>query len=204
MKNLPYLVAVCFAVFGCQPRPDEKLTELPQDSVAQAAVAVPLVALLAGSDTTQRVACAEGTCEIIYTDYTVTTSPLYEAPGERIVITYHDTQVSLEIKETAGYFVGLVGDYALIDIGTGNIRELAVYDLPGRKVAALLQGLIEDPVIKEGGLHYTILLASDKVVALKLPPCTNPDLEISGYTEAIRYDFSTQKSISTQTYHCIQ
>jgi hypothetical protein len=201
---------VMMAALGCQTKQASSTIEntaAVEDTISQNTSSENVPTLLQGSDASLKMVCQDS-CEIGYQDYTIATKPHTDAPGEDIMVTNNMTKAKtiIEIKEADGaqYFNGLVGTYAVIDIGTGNIRDLAIYDLKTNKVASILQGIINDASVINGKLSYTTLLADDKVKALKLPPCSNLDLEISGYTETMTYDFVTKKSVSTQKYDCIK
>lgn len=208
INTLAHLLAISLVALGCQQSRSGSTTDTPQDSTAQVTQMENTAALVAGSDSALHVTCSEEGCEFVYAGYTVTTRSRQEAPGEVIAIIHHTTkiQTTLEIKEAEGaqYFVGMVGKYVLIDIGTGNIRKLAVYDLSAQSVATLLNDIVNDAFIRDKQLNYTVLLTTDNATGSKLPPCSGTTLEMSGYTELMRYNFKTRKSISTQTYDCIQ
>jgi hypothetical protein len=209
MKKATYLFALLVAM-SCQtkqPETTNETTGVAKDSVSQNPAAETGRMLLTGSDASLKMSGTDS-CEIVYQDYTVATKSHQDATGEDIVVINNKTnaQATIKIKEAEGiqYFNGLVGNCALIDIGTGNVREMAIYDLQTNKVVTILKGIVNDASIKDRKLSYAILLSDNQVKALKLPTCSNADLEISGYTEAMTYDFTTKKSVSTQKYDCIK
>ncbi len=210
MKKRNYILSVCIVAMSCQPKQAENTTgttTVAKDSISQNPPSESGRTLIAGSDPTQKMSCPDS-CEIIYQDYTVDTKAHQETVGESITITNNKTedQYNIEIKEAEGaqYFNGLLGNIAMIDIGTGSIRDLAIYDLQTQKVITILKGLVNDATIKDRKLNYEALLSEQRVKELKLPACSNPNLEVSGYTETMIYDFVIKKSVSTQKYDCLK
>ncbi len=210
MKKLNYFLAVGIVVMSCQLKQADNTTEIAtvaKNSISQNPTSESGRKLIVGSDPAQNMSCPDS-CEITYQDYTVDIKAHQEAVGESITITNHKTkaQYNIEIKEAenAQYFNGLLGNIAMIDFGTGSIRDLAIYDLQTQKVLTILKGLVNDASITDGKLSYATLMSAQRVKELKLPACSNPNLEISGYAETMNFDFVTNKTVSTQKYDCIK
>ena len=206
MKKITYLFTLLVAM-SCQQKNSESATTTDTSSVikpinTEANDFVPFV----GADSAT-VAC-DSNCVVTYSNYTFKLKTNTDEPGETITVTDNMTKNthSLVIKEAEGaqYFKGLVGNLAMIDAGTGNLRDMAIYDVATQKNIMYFRGIFDQPIIKNKKMTFAQTMDEVKVKSLKLPACKNDNLEWSGYTENLIFDFATKKPINTLKYTCIK
>jgi hypothetical protein len=162
--------------------------------------------LIVGTDEFVSNTCFDS-CIYEYTDYTVITKAHSDSPGEGIVITIKKnilkSYIDVRDEYKAQYFGGIVNDKAIIDVGTGLIRTIFIYDLTSKCLVDSIKSIVDEPKVINGKLFYSTMMAKDKVKAMNLPLCDNPDIEFSGYVEYIYYNFMNGKKTSSNEYKCI-
>jgi hypothetical protein len=204
MKQTLLWAMLLGSLYACQQKTSE--TSSAPDSTASTQAELQMGAknweVLAGTDPA-KVTC-DSVCMAIYDQFTVKTKDYDNAPGEVITVTDNRSQQTFSIDLEDAYFNGVVGNLAIIDMGTGNIREVALYDLTQQKIVTTIGGIVNDLSIKNGQLVFELLMDEDQVKALKLPECKNDDREWSGYTEAVTFDFATQKLNHSKQYNCVK
>ena len=206
MKKTTYLIiyAIAFQVMSCQEKPSQKSVDISDIQVMGDSTSVGLEnQLIVGSETPQKVVCQDS-CEITYQNCTIFTKPNQDGLGDAIVVAYNNAKKDVISGDDAQYFYGKSGNYLFLDIGTGNVRTVAIYDWIQNKMLITIDGIFGDVKIVGNKLIYSQLMDDATVKSLKLSPCSNPDLEVSGYTEELSYDLETHKIISTKKYHCVK
>lgn len=209
MKKPTYLIVFVIALqmMSCQEKPSQNSVDslaVQADSLMGDSTSVGLEnQLIVGSETPQKVVCHDS-CDITYQNCTIFTKPNQDGIGDAIVVVYNNAQQEVISDDNAQYFYGKLGNYLFLDIGTGNVRAIAIYDWVQNKMLTTIDGILGDAKIIDNKLIYSQLMADDAVKSLNLSPCSNPDLEVSGYTEELYYDLETQKVISTKKYKCVQ
>lgn len=209
MTNQPiWLSALLVAtslLAGCQQKPasDESVQQPTADSVQTATSS-----LFAGTDPATSSTCLDS-CIITYPSYRVITKPHTGGMGDHITLinTETDDQQAIVAPGEGGaqYFAGLSGNNVFVDIGTGVVRQIFVYDLARKKSVALLDNVIESPVLRNGQLSYLAQMTPERATQLKLPACTGQQHELSGsYQERMTFDLNTNKLIPSGNYECIR
>lgn len=163
--------------------------------------------LVVGSDSPKSNSCKDS-CVIDYDNYTVITKAHKDSPGEEIIVINDSSKsrINIDVKNyyNAQYFIGLVGDKVLIDVGTSIMRLNYIYDLKKQcKLDSML--FYPNPVkIINNKLYYTTVMTQEKVKQLNLPSCDYTNLEFNGYVEDMYYDLKTRKITSLEKYECIK
>ena len=195
---------IAFQMMSCQEKSSQKSVEISTVKVMGDSTSVGLEnQLIVGSETPQKVVCQDS-CEITYQNCTIFTKPNQDGLGDAIVVAYNNAKQHVISDDDAQYFYGKSGNYLFLDIGTGNVRTVAIYDWIQNKILVTIDGIFGDVKIVDNKLIYNQLMDDDAVKSLELSPCSNPDLEVSGYTEELSYDLETHKITSTKKYTCVK
>lgn len=195
---------IAFQMMSCQEKSSQKSVEISTVKVMEDPTSVGLEnQLIVGSETPQKVVCQDS-CEITYQNCTIFTKPNLDGLGDAIVVAYNNAKQYVISDDDAQYFYGKSGNYLFLDIGTGNVRTLAIYDWIQNKMLVTIDGIFGDVKMVGNKLIYSQLMDDATVKSLNLSPCSNPDLEVSGYTEELSYDLETHKITSTKKYTCVK
>jgi hypothetical protein len=147
------------------------------------------------------------TCIIVYKSYTVITHPHNSSPGEEILITDNNNKrknfIDVKDEYKAQYFSGIINDKAIINVETGLIISVFIYDLKAQRLVDSLYGIFDEPIVLDDKLYYSIIMTNEEVKRLNLPICDNPNKEFSGYVEYMYYDLKNRKVTSSGKLKCI-
>ncbi len=195
---------IAFQMMSCQEKTSQKSADTSTVQAMGDSTFVGLEnQLIVGSETPQKVVCQDS-CEITYQNCTILTKPNQDGLGDAIVVAYNNAKQHVVSDDDAQYFYGKSGNYLFLDIGTGNVRSLAIYDWIQNKMLVTIDGIFGDVKMADNKLIYSQLMDDAAVKSLNLSPCSNPDLEVSGYTEELSYDLETHKITSTKKYTCVK
>jgi hypothetical protein len=163
--------------------------------------------LTPGSEEVIKSNCKD-TCIIVYKSYTVITYPHKGSLGEDIIITENNNKKRVNIIDVkdeykAQYFSGIINDKAIINVETGLIISVFIYDLKSQRLVDSLNGIFNEPIVLDDKLYYSIILTNEKLERLDLPTCDNPNLEFSGYIEFMYYNLENRKITSAGKFKCI-
>ena len=138
-----------------------------------------------------------------YKDFDVQVSPHEESNGYRIKVYSRKTGKTLTYgKEYGGFFQGIFNDCIIIDYGTGQIREVRIFNLQTGKQ------LFRHIYVGELKLSGKRLCFKDKVTIReknRRPSCPKEleGLEYGiGYTEKMYFDMQKKTLVRTGNYEC--
>ena len=138
-----------------------------------------------------------------YPSFQITTVPHKETNGYVITIKNIENESAFTIGEEWGlYFQGLIGHYMIIDEGTGNMRDLSVYDLQEQKMV-FRNGYVGSLEVIEGKIHFLDQVQIKK--ESEKPECPQELIDIGygiGYVEKLIYDIDKGKMKRTGEYQC--
>jgi hypothetical protein len=163
--------------------------------------------LTPGSEEIIKNSCND-TCIIVYKSYTVITHPHNGSCGEDIIITENNNNKRVNIIDVkdeykAQYFSGIINDKAIINVETGLIISVFIYDLKSQRLVDSLKDIFNEPIVVDDKLYYSVILTKDKIKRLDLPTCDNPNLEFSGYIEFMYYNLENRNITSAGKFKCI-
>jgi len=138
-----------------------------------------------------------------YKDYDVSVSPHEESNGYIIKISSGKTGKTFTYgNESGGFFQGISNNCAIIDYGTGQIREVRIFNLQtGKQLFKHLY--VGDLELSEKKLHFR-----DKVTIRdkkRRPSCPKELVGLEygiGYTEKMYFDMQKRKLIRTGKFEC--
>jgi hypothetical protein len=140
-----------------------------------------------------------------YPNYNVITKSNKQTLGEVIMVfdpKERDTLISIQAGPL--YFYGIHDDNLFIDKGTGNIRELTVFDLRSQSFKFSTQ-YESTPVLKSDSIFYDYPLNLSSEVHENLPNCPDSLKKQNqyGYSEKRIYILNCEKSINTGIIKCV-
>ncbi len=152
---------------------------------------------------------SRGAAEYAYQHYKIRTVDLPNEPGQAIVITQLDSNITYSVPNgIKGFFSGVYGNRLFIDIGTGpDVRELLIYDLKAKK-ALHKAPYVGDPEVLDNGKLWYLRPAKEEEIT-KMPDC--PDraewekngLSV-GYGQICLYNLSANSEIRKSEWRCVQ
>ena len=145
----------------------------------------------------------EGSKVYNYNAYKITTTVHKETNGSIIAIYNKENDSSFTIGEEWGlYFQGLIGNYVIIDEGTGNMRDLSVYDIQQQKMV-FRNGYVGSLEIIEREIHFFDQVQINKET--EKPECPQELIDIGygiGYVEKLSYEITQKKLNRSGKYLC--
>ena len=139
-----------------------------------------------------------------YENYTVKTSPHPEYNGSIIEIRYHKYGSKVIVgKENSAFFMGLYGDNAIIDAGTGQIRQLTILDAIVTDRTYFKDSYVNDLRIENGFLYLEQPIEEEYVNPKPECPEKFKGMEdYIGYVGVYQYDFKSKSLAFTGEYKC--
>ncbi|MBM77693.1 MAG: hypothetical protein CL846_04365 [Crocinitomicaceae bacterium] len=138
-----------------------------------------------------------------YQSYQITTTTHKETNGHVITIVNVKDQSTFTIGEDWGrYFKGLIDNYMIIDQGTGQMRDLTIYDLSNQKII-FENGYVDELKVVNNQIHFFNQVEIKKEA--NKPKCPQRLIDIGygiGYVEKLIYDMDKNKLYRTKKFEC--